>query len=178
MDYKHRTNRPEGRCFLIAWFVSAPVLRTRMTDRNQICPNGSASTVTNVLARPCKWQTPFLERGNASKRIDNSFQRPAILQLNIEDLTASKMSVVYHFAAQCKALVILLQETHCTSAQTLVLPHYQLAGLSLSKKHGLATFVHERLQWTLLDQSPPTLEIEWRCVDVDGYEKLLKIKFI
>ena len=71
---------------------------------------------------------------------------------------------------QSEALVILLQETHCTDAEKLVLPNYQLVGSSLSRKHGLATFVHERLRYTLLDQSPPTSEIEWVCVDVDGYK--------
>ena len=146
------------------------MLRTRMTDRNQICPNGRASPVTDVLARHCRWQTPFSGRGDVSKRIINKFGRPAILQLNIEGLTASKMSVLYHLDAQRKAFVNLLQETHCTSAQRLVLPDYQLAGFSLSRKHGLATFVHEGLKWTLFDQSPPTLETEWLCVDVDGYK--------
>ena len=34
----------------------------------------------------------------------------------------------------------------------------------------LATFAHERLRYTLLDQSPPTSEIEWLLVDVDGYK--------
>ena len=71
---------------------------------------------------------------------------------------------------QSEALVILLQETHCTDAEKLVLPNYQLAGSSLSRKHGLVTFVHERLRYMLLDQSPPTLEIKWLCVDVDGYK--------
>ena len=37
--------------------------------------------------------------------------KPAILQLSIEGLTASKLSVLYHLAALRKALVILLQET-------------------------------------------------------------------
>ena len=78
------------------------------------------------------------------------------------------MSVLYHVVAQREALVILLQETHCTSAQRLVLPDYQLAGFSVSRKHGLAMFVHERLKWTLFDQSPPTSETEWLCVDVNG----------
>ena len=80
------------------------------------------------------------------------------------------MNVLHHLAMQSEALVILLQETHCTDAEKLVLPHYQLAGSSLSRKHGLATFVHERLRYTLLDQSPPTSEIEWLCLDVDGYK--------
>ena len=98
------------------------------------------------------------------------FRRPIILQLNIEGLTASKMNALYHFAMQSESLVILLQETHCTDAEKLVLSNYQLAGSSLSRKHGLATFVHERLRYTFLDQSPPSLEIEWLCVDVDGYK--------
>ena len=80
------------------------------------------------------------------------------------------MNVLHHLAMQSEALVILLQETHCTDAKKLVLPNYHLAGSSLSRKHGLATFVHERLRYTLLDQSPPTSEIEWLCVDVDGYK--------
>ena len=80
------------------------------------------------------------------------------------------MNVLHHLAMQSEALVILLQETHCTDAEKLVLPNYQLAGSSLSRKHGLATFVHERLRYTLLDQSPSTSEIEWLCVDVDGYK--------
>ena len=80
------------------------------------------------------------------------------------------MNVLHHLAMQPEALVILLQETHCTDAEKLVLPNYQLAGSSLSRKHGLATFVHERLRYTLLDQSPPTSEIEWLCVDVDSYK--------
>ena len=109
-------------------------------------------------------------RGNVSKRIVNKFRRPAIFLLNIEDLTASKMSVLCHLAAQREVLLILLQETHCRSAQRLVLPDYQLAGFSLSRNHGLATFVHEQLKWTHFDQSPPTSETEWLCVDVDGYK--------
>ena len=71
---------------------------------------------------------------------------------------------------QSKAIVILLQETHCTDAEKLVLPNYQLTGSSLSRKHELAMFVHERLRYTLLDQSPLTWEIEYLFVDVDGYK--------
>ena len=98
------------------------------------------------------------------------FGRPTILQLNIEGLTASKMNILHYLAMQSEALIILLQETHCTDAEKLVLPNYLLAGSSLSRKHGLATFVHERLRYTRLDQSLLTSEIEWLCVDVDGYK--------
>ena len=147
-----------------------------MTDRNRTYQNGRVSTHSDVQCGSVNRETSFSGRGNVriklpfSGHIANKFRRPTILQLNIEGLTASKMNVLHHLAMQSEALVILLQETHCTDAEKLVLPHYQLAGSSLSRKHGLATFVHERLRYTLLDQSPPTSEIEWLCVDVDGYK--------
>ena len=147
-----------------------------MTDRNRTYQNGRVSTHSDVQCGSANRKTSFLGRGNVriklpfSGHIANKFRRPTILQLNIEGLTASKMNVLHHLAMQSEALVILLQETHCTDAEKLVLPHYQLAGSSLSRKHGLAMFVHERLRYTLLDQSPPTSEIEWLCVDVDGYK--------
>ena len=59
---------------------------------------------------------------------------------------------------------------HCTSSEKLILPSFALAGFSLSRKHGLATFVHEPLKYRLLKQSPFKSETEWLCVDVDGYK--------
>ena len=98
----------------------------------------------------------------------NKFRKPSVLQLNTQGLTASKMNVLYHLAVQYKALVIL-REAHCTCAEKLTIPGFALDGPSLSRKHGLATFVHVRLKWTLVDQSPTISETEWLCVDVDGY---------
>ena len=147
-----------------------------MTDRNRTYQNGRVSTHSDIQCGSASRQTSFLGRGNVriklpfSGHIAKKFRRPVILQLNIKGLTASKMNVLYHLAMQSEALVILLQKTHCTDAEKLVLPNYQLAGSSLSRKHGLATFVHERLRYTLLDQSPPTSEIKWLYVDVDGYK--------
>ena len=147
-----------------------------MTERNRTYQNGRVSTHSDVQCGSANRKTSFSGRGNVrtklpfSGHIGNKFRRPTILQLNIEGLTASKMNVLYHLAMQSEALVILLQETHCTDAEKLVLPNYQLAGSSLSRKHGLATFVHERLRYTLLDQSPSISEIEWLCVDVNGYK--------
>jgi len=40
----------------------------------------------------------------------------------------------------------------------------------LGRNHGLATFVHERLKWSLVDQPPDHSETEWVCVDVAGYK--------
>ena len=147
-----------------------------MADQNQTYQNGRVSTYSDVQHGSANQQImSFSGWDNAwvklyfSGHIANRFRKPTILQLNIEDLTASNMNVLHHLVLQSEALVILLQKTHCTDAQKLVLPNYQLAG-SLSRKHGLATFVHEQLRYMLLDQSPPTSKIEWLCVDIDGYE--------
>ena len=92
-----------------------------------------------------------------------------MLQLNIEGLTSSKIDVVRQLAHKNKALVILLQETHCTDADKLIVPNYTLAGSVLNRKHGLATFVHESVSWSLIDQSPDSAEIEWVCINIDKY---------
>ena len=94
-----------------------------MTDRNRTYQNGRVSTHSDVQCESANRQTSFSGRGNAriklpfSGHIANKFRRPTILQLNIEGLTASKMNVLHHLAMQSEALVILLQETHCTDAK-------------------------------------------------------------
>ena len=99
-----------------------------MTDRNRTYQNGRVSTHSDVQCGSANRQTSFSGRGNVkiklpfSGHIANKFRRPTILQLNIEGLTASKMNVLYHLAMQSEAFVILLQETHCTDKEKLVLP--------------------------------------------------------
>ena len=78
------------------------------------------------------------------------------------------MNVLHYLVVQHEALVILLQETQCTSSEKLILPSFALAGFSLCRKQGLATFVHERLKHKLLKQSPLKSETEWLCVDING----------
>ena len=51
----------------------------------------------------------------------------------------------------------------------LHVPRFTLAGFIISRKHCLATFVHERLKYTPLKQFSHKSETEWLCVDVDGY---------
>ena len=97
-----------------------------------------------------------------SGHISNKFRRPTIHQLNIKGLTASKMIVPYYLALQSEALAILLQKTLCIDAEKLVLPNYQLAGSTLSRKHGLATFVHERLRYMIF--GPISTDIRDRVV--------------
>ena len=93
---------------------------------------------------------------------------PAVLQLNIEGTTVSKISVVKHLAHKTKSLIIFFQETHCTCVDKLVIPNFALAGLIPSRKNTLATFFHESLSWTLASQSPEDSEIEWLCMDFAG----------
>jgi len=44
----------------------------------------------------------------------------------------------------------------------------RLAGSFLSRNHSLAAVVHERLEWSLADQSSELSETEWLCVEVAG----------
>ena len=53
--------------------------------------------------------------------------------------------------------------------EKLILPSFALAVLSLARKRDLATFVHERLKYTILKQAPLKSETEWLGVEVDGY---------
>jgi len=126
----------------------------------------TAATLTGCV-RHGVGQTPFSGRGSRNAAED---VLPNILQLNTEGLTADKISVIEQLAYKKKAFIIVLQETRCTTADKLVIPNFPLAGSILSRNHGLATFVHERLEWSLVDQSPEQSETEWLCVDVAGYK--------
>ena len=114
--------------------------------------------------RPFQGEVMCGKNGPFLKKLLN----PTTLQLNIQSLTASKINVLHYLPLQSEALFILLWETHCTDADKLLLSSLQLAGSFLSRKHGLATFVYESP--TFLDQSPPTPEIGWLCVNVNGYK--------
>jgi len=107
--------------------------------------------------------------GRGSRNAAEDLRRN-ILQLNTEGLTADKISVIEKLSYKNKPFIIVLQETHCTTADKLVIPNFSLTGSILSRNHGLATFVHERLEWSLVDQSPEQSETEWLCLDVSGYK--------
>jgi len=131
--------------------------------------NMRATTATHA---GCVWhgvgqKTPFSGRSSRNAAED---PRPNILQLSTEGLTADKISVIEQLAYKNKAFIIVLQETHCITADKLVIPNISLAGSVPSRNHSLVTFVHERLEWSLVDQSPEQSETEWLCVDVAGYK--------
>jgi len=112
--------------------------------------------------------TPFSGRGSRNAAEDDP--RPNILQLNTEGLTANKICVIEQLAYKNKAFIIVLQETHCTTADKLVIPNFSLVGSVLSRNQGLATFVHERLEWPLVNQSAEQSETKWLCLDVAGHK--------
>ena len=151
----YHSDDPHGICFHIARVVSTPRNWKvfLMFCGNRMCPPGRVFIHSDVQG-PANQQTSFSGRDDEcvahklpfSGHIVKKFRGPLILQLNIEGLTDSKMNVLHHLATQLEAFVILLQETHCICAEKLVLSNYQLTGFSLSRKHGLATFVHERLK--------------------------------
>ena len=58
--------------------------------------------------------------------------RTNILQLSTEELSADKISIIEQLAYKNKAFIIVLQETHCTTADKLVIPNVPLAGSVLS----------------------------------------------
>jgi len=74
---------------------------------------------------------------------------PKVLQLNTEGLTTDKISVIEQLAYKNKAFIIIMQETHCTTTDKLVIPNFSLPGSILSRNRCLAMFVHEQLEWSL-----------------------------
>ena len=110
-----------------------PLVRlSEMSDRNRTCQPGRFTPHPDVQSGPTSRQTPFSGRGDVplSGHTINKFRRPAVFQLNIEGLTASKMNVLHHLAVQYEALVILLQEAHCTCADKLTILGFAIAGSS------------------------------------------------
>jgi len=77
----------------------------------------------------CFWcglgrNTPFHRRDSISSAEDD--RRSSILQLNTENLTVSRISIIEQLACKNKAVVIILQGTHCTTADKLVTPNFSL----------------------------------------------------
>ena len=78
------------------------------------------------------------------------------------DLTAA-YDTVWHCGLTCK-LVQLLPNGH------LVRTIMEMVGNGSLQDARLATFPHERLEWSLVDKTPEQSEAEWLCVDFAGYK--------
>ena len=153
----------EDRCL----HVALPVAAFHEMLTKSVNLRATAATHTGCVGHGVGHQTPFSGRGSRNAAED---LRPNVLQVNTEGLTAHKISVIEHLAYKNKAFIIVLQETHWTTADKLVIPNFSLAGSILSRNHGLSTFAHERLERSLVDQSPEQSENEWLCVDAAGYK--------
>jgi len=91
--------------------------------------------------------------GHGSRNAAKDDQRSNILHLNTEGLTEYKISVIEQLSFKNKAFIIIPQKTHCTTADKPVIPNFSLADSILSRNYGLAKFVYEQLEWSLVDQS-------------------------
>ena len=128
-----------------------------MTDRNRTYQNGRVSTHSDVQCGSANRQTSFSGRGNARKKlpfsghIANKFRRPTITSTEHRrphwkqdersaDITS--LCSLRHSSSYCRRPTALMQRSWYFQNTTL-------AWSSLSRKHGLATFVHERLRYTL-----------------------------
>jgi len=126
-----------------------------------LLPPLDAGCVRRGLGR----KTPFSRRG--SSPVGDDDQRPSILQLNTQELPASRISIIEQLAFKSKALVIVLQETHCTTADKVVTPNFSLAGSVLSRTYGLAALFTSSWKghWSISLQSNQKLS---------GFEQTLK----
>ena len=101
----------------------------------------------------------FSRRGSITAAEND--QGPSILQLNTEEVMVSEVSVFEQVALKNKALVVVLQETHCRTADRLVILYFSLAGSVLSMDHGLAKFFTSSWNghWSICLQSNQTLNV-------------------
>jgi len=142
----------------------SPVRHTLQMSTKPVNTKATTASRTGCVLHGVGHKTPFSRLGSRNAAEDDP------LQLNTEGLTADKIFVIEQLADKNKAFIIILQENHCTTADKLMIPNFSLAGSILSRNHGLSTFVHERLEWSLVDQPPEQSETEWLCIHVEGYK--------
>ena len=158
----------------------------KMTDWNQTYQNGRVSTYSDVQCGSASRKTSFSRRGNA------------LFRAHFQQVSKTHYSSAEHRRPHCKqderssspryAVWGIRHPTAenplhwCKEVGTFKLPTSWVffkqeeedpASWYLGLLPGpldLATFVHEWLRYTLLDQSPLTSEIKWLCVEVDGYK--------
>ena len=90
----------------------------------------------------------------------------SVRQLNAEGLTNAKLEVIRQLADSNQVAVVLIQETHRTTDDTLKLQGFLLAGSILIIHHGMATFVRTGITLSAVKRSPPDSNIEWLVTEV------------
>ena len=124
----------EDRCLHVA--LSVVAFLEKLTK--SVTSRATTAIRAGCVQRGLGHYTPFSGRSSTNAAEDDP--RPNILQLNTEGLTANKISVIEQPTYKNKASIIVLQETHCTTADKQVIPNFSLAGSVLSRKHGLDAF--------------------------------------
>jgi len=108
--------------------VALPVPAFLEMVTKSVAMRATTATHAGCVQRGMGQTTPFSGRGSRNAAKDDP--RPNILQLNTEGLTANKISVIEQLANKNKAFIIVLQETHCITADKLVIPNFSLLGQS------------------------------------------------
>ena len=116
---------------------------TTLLDMSTKPVNMRATTATRngCVRHGVGHKTPFSGGGSRNAAED---PRPNIVQLNTEGLTAGKISLIEQLAYKNKAFIIVLQVTHCTTADKLVIPNFSPAGSVLM----INVYTHPRSRFT------------------------------
>jgi len=138
--------------------VALPVAAFLEMHIKSVTSRATTATRAGCVHRGLGHHRPYSGRGSRNTADDD--RDPTYSSWHIEGLTANTISVVEQLAYKNKAFTTVLQETQCTTADKLLIPKFSLAGSVLSRKHGLATFVHEWLEGSLVDQSSEQSETE------------------
>jgi len=107
----------------IKWMANPIVFIVMVTHQCDFTPRMHCTRATTATCAACVRhgvgrKTPFSGRGSRNAAED---PRNNILQLNIEGLTANKIFVIEQLAYKNKVFIIVIQETHCTRADKLVI---------------------------------------------------------
>ena len=116
------------------------------------------------MLRHCTWNNADFEvqlHGGVNK-----FRQARCISCNASCIAHCTVIICYVTVGYCISSSFYRRPT----ADKPVIPSFSLTGSVLNRRHGLATFVHERLEWSLDDQSPEKSETECLCADVAGYQ--------
>jgi len=108
--------------------VALPVAAFLEMLTKSVTMRATTATRAGCVQRGMGQTTPFSGCGSRNAAEDDP--RPNIIQLNTEGLTDCKISVIEQLAYKNKAFIIVLQETHCITADKLVIPNLLLLGQS------------------------------------------------
>ena len=93
-----------------------------------------------------------------------------MLQLNTEGLTANNISFIEQLASKNKAFIIVLQETHCTTADKLVSDSQLFSSWVSPEQEPQSCHICPWAVGMVTGRSvSEQSETEWLCVDVAGY---------